>query len=184
MKGKAMKVSGAGAAVGGLVGCIARGSVVLLNLGAGADKLSVVALPSAGIGLLVGAIAGAIGRPLLGAAVGAVLSGVVFELFMCACASLIGTLSQEAGDTFLSRTLIYGLEMAVAGAVAGGVGGLVGQVANAPRCTEPSARLHLDAGTSRKEPRGGAEKPSEGIQDFRAGPGAAADRGRDAGSLG
>jgi hypothetical protein len=179
MRVKVMKVSGTGAAIGGLVGCIARGSVVLLNLGAAADKVSVVALPSAAIGLLVGAIAGAVGRPLLGAAVGAVLSGVVFELFMCACASLIGTFSQQAGDAFLSQTLIYGLEMAVAGAVAGGVGGLVGQVANTPHCTEPAARLHLDAGKSRMEQCGGTGRPSEGIQDFLAEQVNPADRPRE-----
>jgi hypothetical protein len=125
-----MKISGTGAAVGALVGCIARASVILLNLGEAAEKVSaVVALPSAGIGLLVGAVAGAFGRPFLGAAVGAVLSGVVFELFMCACASLIGRFDQQGGDRFLSQTLNYGLEMAVAGGLAGGVGGLVGKVA-------------------------------------------------------
>ena len=84
-------------------------------------------LPSAGIGLLVGAIAGAVGRPLLGAAIGAILSGVVFEFFMFACASLIGVISQKAGSDFLFQTLIYGTEMALAGAIAGAVGGLAGQ---------------------------------------------------------
>jgi hypothetical protein len=126
-----MKISAAGAGVGALVGCIARAAVVLLNLGPSADKLAIIALPSAGIGLLVGAIAGAFARPFLGAAAGAILSGVVFELFMFACASLIGSISHEAGAQFFSQTLLYGLEIALAGAVAGAVGGWVGRTAAA-----------------------------------------------------
>jgi hypothetical protein len=122
-----MKISAAGAGVGALVGCVGRAVVVLLNFGPDSGPLATLALPSAGIGLLVGGIAGAFGKPLVGAAVGAVLSGVVFELFMCACASLIGSFSQKAGSDFLSQTLVYGLEMAVAGGIAGCVGGLVGR---------------------------------------------------------
>jgi hypothetical protein len=124
-----MKISAAGAGVGALVGCVGRGAVVLLNFGPAGGSLPAIALPSAGIGLLVGAIAGAVGRPLLGAALGAILSGVVFELFMFAGASLIGAFDQHRGAAFLSQTLLYGLEMAVAGALAGGLGGLVGQAA-------------------------------------------------------
>jgi hypothetical protein len=49
-----MKISGAGAGVGALVGFFGRGAVVLLNLDSAAASLPVIALPSAGIGLLVG----------------------------------------------------------------------------------------------------------------------------------
>jgi hypothetical protein len=127
-----MKISGAGAGVGALVGFFGRGAVVLLNFDSVGASLPVIALPSAGIGLLVGAIAGGLGRPLLGAAVGAILSGIVFEFFMFACASLIGSFDQTGGAAFLSQTLVYGLEMAVAGALAGGVGGLAGRAAVGP----------------------------------------------------
>jgi hypothetical protein len=171
-----MKVSGTGAAVGALVGCLARGSVVLLNLGNAAEMAPAVALPSAGIGVLVGALAGAVGRPLAGAAVGAVLSGVVFELFMCACASLVGTLNSKAGEVFLSQTLIYALEMAVAGAVAGGVGGLAGKAAKAARSPGPPVGSNPYPETSQKERPGRTGEPSEGIQDFLSHPGAGEDQ--------
>jgi hypothetical protein len=124
---RGMKISGTGACVGALLGCLGRAAVVLFNVGPVGHALPVVALPSAVIGVLVGAIAGALGRPVLGAAVGAILSGVVFELFMFACASLIGSISEKAAGNFLSQTLVYGLEMAVVGAIAGGVGGLAGR---------------------------------------------------------
>jgi len=119
-----MRISVTGLIVGSLIGCVARSAVVLLNVGSEAGMLM---LPSAGIGLLVGAIAGAAGRPLLGAAIGAVLSGVVFEFFMCACASLVGRISEKAGSDFLFETLRYAVEMALAGGVAGAIGGLCGQ---------------------------------------------------------
>lgn len=127
-----MKISGTGAAVGALVGGVGRASVVLISVGLVgnhgplAGAVAVLAMASGAIGLLVGAIAGATGKPLLGAFIGAILSGAVFELFMCACASLLGSFNQRAGADFLSHTLIYGLEMAAAGALAGGIGGWVG----------------------------------------------------------
>ena len=168
-----MKVSGSGAAVGAVVGCVARAAVVILNvMGHGGEGVpAAFILPSAVIGLLVGAVAGAVGKPLLGATVGAVLSGVIFELFMCSCASLIGSFSREASDRFLSHTLIYGLEMALAGAVAGGVGGLVGQIADREVPLEPVALPPLGEGEGRQQPRSVPEKPpaqgsdvSEGIR--------------------
>jgi hypothetical protein len=121
-----MKISGAG--MGALVGCLGRATVVLINLGHNGAP-AVLAMPSAGIGLLVGAIAGAFGQPLLGAIVGAVLSGAVFELFVFACVSTIGTLDARGGANFISQTVVYCLEMAVTSAVAGAVGGLVGRPA-------------------------------------------------------
>jgi hypothetical protein len=117
-----MRLSVAGAGVGALVGALARAAVVLLNVGDG-PGLGFLALPSAGIGALVGAVAGATGRPLRGAVVGAVLSGVVFELFMFACASAIGHFDPEGARKFLGATLVYALEMAAAGALAGAAGG-------------------------------------------------------------
>ena len=155
-----MKISAAGAGVGALLGCFGRGAVVLLNLGPDGGPLATIALPSAGIGLLVGAIAGAFGRPLLGAAVGAVLSGLVFELFICACASLIGSFSQKAGEDFFTQTLVYGLEMALVGAIAGGVGGLVGRATAATDhrlATDPS---RLSGGEEEQEQKGMPQKPS------------------------
>jgi hypothetical protein len=124
-----MKFSAVGAAVGAGIGAVARGAVVWLNLGD--NPFSVFVLPSAGIGVLVGLIAGGLGRPGLGALVGGALSAVVFELFMLPCASLVGTFGSlsghpGAGSTFLRETAIYALEMGVAGALAGGVGGLAG----------------------------------------------------------
>jgi hypothetical protein len=136
-KDRLMKISGIGAGVGAAVGLLARGAVVVLNVGLADERLLMLALPSAAIGALVGAIAGAIGKPLRGALVGAILSGVVFEFFMFACASLIGQFNQKAGGDFLTETLIYGLEMALAGAIAGGVGGAVGKLR---RTREPSQR--------------------------------------------
>ena len=120
-----MRLSAAGAGVGALVGALARAAVVRLNLG-DAQGLGFLALPSAGIGALVGAIAGATGRPLRGALVGAVLSGVVFELFVFACASAIGRFNPEGARKFLAATFAYALEMAAAGALAGAAGGAAG----------------------------------------------------------
>jgi hypothetical protein len=105
---------------------------LLLNLGAQVPL--VFLLPSAVIGILVGCIAGGTGRPLRGALLGAVLSAVVFELFMLPCASVLGrfgsiTGDQDAEGKFLRETLVYGLEMALAGALAGGIGGLLGKSA-------------------------------------------------------
>src|SRR6516165_12809883 len=90
-----MQISGTGAAVGALIGALGRALVVIFWLG---PQAGVIALPSAGIGLLVGAIAGSLGRPLRGALVGFVLSAFVFELFMCACASVVGSVAGTFGE--------------------------------------------------------------------------------------
>ena len=127
-----MKISGAGAMVGAVVGFVARGAVVVMNLHPG-QSFAIIALPSAAIGALVGGIAGATGRPLRGLLIGAFLSGVVFEVFMLTCASLIGQFSPREGGNFMIDTLKYGLEMAVAGAIAGGIGGQVGSSRDAAR---------------------------------------------------
>jgi hypothetical protein len=123
-----MKVSGTGALVGGAVGGLARGAVVLFHLGTASF---VLALPSAAMGALVGAIAGASGRPARGAAIGAVLSGLAFELFELSCASLSGAVALLLGDPnaptdFMTGLFPTALQMALAGAIAGGAGGAVG----------------------------------------------------------
>ena len=55
-----MQISPRGAAVGALVGAAARAAVVGLHLGQ--NVLLVFVIPSAAIGLLVGAAAGGLGR--------------------------------------------------------------------------------------------------------------------------
>jgi hypothetical protein len=125
-----MQISGIGAAVGAGVCAIGRASVIIAWFGL--DAL-VLALPSAVIGLLVGAIAGALGKPIRGAIVGAVLSGLVFESFMCVCASAVEGFGQlfgqaDVGTKFLTHVLPYTLLMGAAGAIAGGVGGAVARV--------------------------------------------------------
>jgi hypothetical protein len=124
-----MRVSPAGVATGAIVCAIGRSIVLVANLG----FLPVVfLLPSAFIGLLVGAIAGGMRGPVKGAIVGALLSAVVFELFMLPCASLLGIVDEVEGNgelsgDFLRETIVYCLEMGLAGAVGGGLGGFVSQ---------------------------------------------------------
>jgi len=134
-----MNVSGTGAIVGAGVGAVARAGVMLTWVGF--DAPIAIALPSAGIGLLVGAIAGALGKPVRGAIVGAILSGFIFELFMCACVSVARDvasplLEKGAEARFLTRVLPYTLLMALAGALAGGVGGAIAQAKRAGRQPE------------------------------------------------
>ena len=124
-----MQYSGTGAVVGALVGAVGRAAVVLVWMavvGIWGAPITVV-LPSAAIGLLVGAIAGAQGKPVRGAVVGAVLSGCVFELFICACASVLHSipLLDRGADELFGKTLPYALLMGLAGAAAGGIGGAV-----------------------------------------------------------
>lgn len=121
-----MKISAEGAMIGALTGAIARSAVVFLHLG-GSAPLAFY-LPSAAIGILVGFIAGATGNPWRGALIGALLSGVVFELFMVSCASLIGTISQKDAEDFIWATAIFALEMGAAGLLAGGIGGWIGYI--------------------------------------------------------
>ena len=123
-----MRISVQGALVGAGIGAVGRGLVVFCFLG----PAIIIALPSAGIGLLVGAISGALGKPLYGALLGFVLSAFVFELFICACASALGSIGELVGDShadtaFLTRMLPYMLLMGVAGAAAGAIGGFVGK---------------------------------------------------------
>jgi hypothetical protein len=127
---KTMRISPAGALVGAILCAIGRSLVVFSVI----QKPAVILmLPSAVIGLLVGSIAGAIGRPLVSAVTGALLSAIVFELFLLPCVSLIGTFGDMTGNTnadseFVRSTLKYMIGMAVAGGIGGGVGGAVGQL--------------------------------------------------------
>ena len=123
-----MKISGTGAMVGAGIGAVARATVVVLNLGA---VPPILVFPSAAIGVLVGLIAGASKKPAQGALIGAMLSAVVFELFMFPCVSLAGMFGQvtgdaKAGEKFFRQTLVYAMEMGVAGALAGGLGSWIG----------------------------------------------------------
>jgi hypothetical protein len=76
--------------------------------------------------------------------VGAILSGAVFELFVFACVSLVGSFNQKAGGDILSQTFVYCLGMAVAGAVAGSVGGFVGRQDAAAVKPVPTTPSRLD----------------------------------------
>lgn len=123
-----MRISVEGALVGAGVGALGRALVVFAFVG----PIIIIALPSAGIGLLVGAIAGALGKPLYGALLGFMLSAFVFELFMFACASALGAIGKVLGDNkiqmdFLTHMLPYMLLMGLAGSAAGALGGMVGQ---------------------------------------------------------
>lgn len=124
-----MQISGTGALVAAFAGAVLRATVVLYHTG---GQMPMLALPSAGIGLLVGGIAGASGRPLRGAAIGAILSGLIFELFLLSCASVFGTAATLLGDAgaggrLHSGALPYLAQMALAGAVAGALGGAAGR---------------------------------------------------------
>ncbi len=161
-----MQVSAKGAGVGALVGAVGRALVALCWLaiqGAGPEAFILV-LPSAAIGLLVGAIAGALRKPLRGAVVGFVLSAVVFELFMFACASALptgGIFRGPGAGEFLWKALPYMLLMGLAGAAAGGIGGAVasaGQQTGTPRPTV------------KPEPGLGGFAESDGSTDIKAPP--------------
>jgi hypothetical protein len=84
----------------------------------------------------------------------------VFEFFMFACASLIGSFDQRGSAAFLSQTLAYGLEMAVAGAVAGGVGGLVGRAAAGPNQSQSAKSAQFGEAGGKQEYQGKPQEPS------------------------
>jgi hypothetical protein len=133
---------------------------------------AIVALPSAAIGLLVGAIAGAMGKPLRGAVVGFALSAVVFETFMCACASALpteGILGRpNAGMAFLTEMLPYTLLMGLAGAAAGGIGGAVAIAARkngeSGGETAPGPGGPVEPGASADRPRESHEAELAGLR--------------------
>ena len=125
-----MKISVAGAVAGAILGAVGRAAVVFFTLD---SPPMIFMLPSAAIGVLVGIMAGGLGRPLLGAAVGALLSAIIFELFLLPCASMLGTVGQIVGKDgwsqgFLREAFPYFLQMGLAGAIAGGLGGGMGRL--------------------------------------------------------
>ncbi|QDS95089.1 hypothetical protein FF011L_38730 [Roseimaritima multifibrata] len=127
---KSLRVSPTGAIVGAVICAIGRSLVVVWALG---EPAWIFMFPSAGIGLLVGAISGSIGRPLLSAIIGALLSAIVFEFFLVPCVSLVGVFGNSTGNNdaasdFMFSTLKYLIGMAVAGGIGGGVGGAVGRL--------------------------------------------------------
>ncbi len=126
---KSIRISPLGAVVGAFTCAIARSLVVYW---ATQQPALILMLPSAAIGFLVGAIAGAIGRPIVSAAIGAILSAVVFELFLLPCVSMVGIFGDITGNAnlesdFIHSALKYLIGMAVAGGIGGGIGGAVGQ---------------------------------------------------------
>lgn len=124
-----MQVSGVGAVVGSVIGGLARGTVVLFHTGASSFWL---AFPSAGIGALVGAIAGASAQPRRGALIGGLLSAAIFGLLLLSGTFLMGRIDallgeQGSGASFLKWGVPYLLEMTIAGAFAGWAGATAGK---------------------------------------------------------
>ncbi len=114
-----------GGLVGGCTGALIRGGFTWQNLQQGELFGLLASLPSAGIGLLCGAIAGAFCRPVLGALVGAGLSAGVFGLFLLPIGYLFVLLGSPIVVAEFSWS--YFLQKAVAGAIAGAIGGYVGK---------------------------------------------------------
>ena len=112
------RLSVAGAAAGALVGGISRAAIAAFHLTDTSGDLRPLVLIAVGIGVVIGGLAGATGRPLLGAAVGAALSGVVFVVTVQVAWMVVWV---GAG------TLPSLLEILAAGALAGGIGGAVGR---------------------------------------------------------
>ncbi len=114
-----------GGLVGALLGALIRGGITLFHLSGGEAFGVLGSLPSAGIGFLCGAIAGATCRAWLGALVGGVLSAGVFGLFVIPVAYLFSQFN--AADAVTEFTWPLFIQKAIAGAVAGGVGAFVGR---------------------------------------------------------
>lgn len=114
-----------GGLVGALLGALIRGGITLFHLREGEAFGVLGSLPSAGIGFLCGAIAGATCRAWLGAIIGAVLSAGVFGLFVIPFAYLFAQFNAAEKVTEFTWPLF--IQKAIAGAVAGGVGALVGR---------------------------------------------------------
>ncbi len=115
-----------GGLVGALLGALIRGGITLFHLRGGEAFGVLGSLPSAGIGFLCGAIAGATCRAWLGALIGAVLSAGVFGLFVIPFAYLFSHF--DATDKVTAFTWPLFIQKAIAGAVAGGIGAFVGKL--------------------------------------------------------
>lgn len=110
--------------VGGFVCALGRSVVLLIHYGAFNSTLVFLTLPSAIIGLCVGAIAGAIENRLISPIVGGILSGLVFEivargfaLFFCCAGLFFG--DQNAVNGLDTDTWTYTGGMAIAGVIGG-----------------------------------------------------------------
>jgi hypothetical protein len=114
----AFRLSVTGAAAWAVVGGVSRAAIAAVHITDSSGDLRQLVLIAAAIGVVIGALAGATGRPLLGTAVGAALAGVVFIVTLSAVwmFALIG-----------AGTLPSLLEILAAGALAGGIGGAVGR---------------------------------------------------------
>jgi hypothetical protein len=119
-----LRVSPAGVCAGALVGGVGRAAVAALHAKDAGRELALVLVVAALLGITIGALAGATGRPLLGAGIGAALSVLVFLATLPAVALLY---------LLGAGTVPSLLEMLAVGALAGGIGGAVGQVSAARR---------------------------------------------------
>jgi len=109
-----------GASVGALIGAISRVAVAAYHLTPATQDRGLVVLIAAVMGIITGALAGAVGKPVLGATVGAGLSVLAYlvNLPIVAFLHFLGALT--------TPTL---LEVVAAGALAGGIGGAAAQMA-------------------------------------------------------
>ncbi len=109
-----------GASVGALVGAITRAGMAALHLAPSIQDPALVVLIAAVMGIITGAPAGAIGKPLLGAIAGAILSVLAFlvNLPIVMFFHFLGALTTPSL-----------LEVIAAGAIAGGIGGAAAQMA-------------------------------------------------------
>jgi len=116
------RLSVIGAVVGAVLGGVGRGALAAFHLQQTNRETFVAILVVAAIGVVIGGLAGMMGRPLLGAVVGVVLSGVVY------LATLPVALLMQALD--VGRTASLGEVLgvgAVVGAVAGAAERLLGR---------------------------------------------------------
>ncbi len=111
-------ISWAGVCVGGLLGAILRVGVAALHFPETVGEHYVVGAIAAGVGLVIGAVAAATGRPVLGGFIGASLS----------LAFYLTSLPVWGFMSFLgSGTLPTWWEALIGGAIPGVVGGAVGR---------------------------------------------------------
>ncbi len=127
----ATRVSWFGLGVGALAGGIIRVAVMALHFPAIVGEQYAVALLPAVVGIVVGGLAAATGRVLLGTVVGAGLS----FLFYLASLPLVGAAA------FLGAGTLPALwEVLAVGAITGAIGGAVGQIATRRRGGAPISR--------------------------------------------
>ncbi len=118
--GMKRRFSAAGAGVGALLGALTRGGLAIHYLSVDGKGLMLAVAASAGIGLVTGGVAGAMGRAWLGALVGGALSVALYYLMLPVVLLL------EAFNAV--TTVANPLTVAVAGALAGGLGAALGSL--------------------------------------------------------